>query len=53
MKCFASMTGCIILGLLAGLGVIDLAAAHGIEPIWCYILGVVGGVMSGLPPCLE
>jgi hypothetical protein len=53
MKCFASMIGCTLLGLFTGIGVIDAAAAHGIGPAWCYVLGVVGGGMSGLPACLD
>jgi hypothetical protein len=53
MKCFFSMTGGTILGLLTGIGIIDLAAAHGINAALCCTIGFLGGGMSGLPQCLD
>jgi hypothetical protein len=53
MKCFLGIVGYGILGLLAGAGIIELAAAHGIAAMWVIILGTAGGFMTGLTHCLD
>ena len=53
MKCFLGIVGYSILGLLAGAGIIELAAAHGLAAIWVIILGIAGGFMTGLTHCLD
>jgi F0F1-type ATP synthase assembly protein I len=53
VKCSAGMIGGIILGIFTGIGVVEIAAAHGIAGVWCYTLGFLGGGMSGLPACLD
>jgi hypothetical protein len=53
VKCSAGMIGGIILGIFTGIGVVEVATAHGIAGAWCYTLGFLGGGMSGLPACLD
>jgi hypothetical protein len=54
MKCFLYASGSIIIGLLAGEGVVDIAMRlHMIEEWVCLVLGLLGGMMTGLALCLE
>jgi len=54
MKCFLSLGGNIIIGLLAGEGVAEVAwKLHQIEEWVSIVLGLIGGMMAGLALCLE
>jgi predicted peptidase len=53
VKCLLSTIGCTILGLLAGIGIIEIAANHHVDAEWCYVLGFAGGFMTGITACMD
>jgi hypothetical protein len=53
VKCSASITGYMILGFLAAVGIVEAAAAQGLAAPWCYLLGIFGGGLTGLAHCLD
>jgi hypothetical protein len=52
MRCFFRLAANAVLGVLAGFGMADVAAAYGLAPEIYGCTGLIGGCLAGAAACL-